>query len=174
MRQIALTFFFVLVFFAATPTDPIRSARGFDYSAYKPSSLKEIGDRTKETATKHKHEGGLDFYRERLRVRARLNEYPREISEGAKKVLEYYFKSFGLDLEHLKLFTYELDLEDSGHSFILVFQKELIPYLRKESKPGDFVNLYVLLGIYAIENKITILLVNEFAVENEGSRNKKG
>jgi hypothetical protein len=56
----------------------------------------------------------------------------------------------------------------------MVFQKQLIPYLRKESKPGDFVNLYVLLGIYAIENKMTILLVNEFAAENEGSKKEKG
>lgn len=174
MRPIASTFFVALVFFAATLTKPIASAWSFDYSAYKPSTLEEIGGRTKETATKHKHEGGLDFYRERLRVKARLSEYPREISEGAKKVLEYYFKSFGLNLEHLKLFTYELKLEESGYSFLLVFQKQLIPYLKKESKPGDFVSLYVLLGIYAIENKMTILLVNEFAAEHEGNKNKKG
>lgn len=172
MRRITSTFFFALVFFATTLTDPIPPVWSFDYSTYRPSSLKEIGGKAKEAADKHQHGVGWDFYRERLKVKARLDKYPWEISEGARKVLEYYFKSLGLNPEHLALFTYQLDLEDSGYSFILVFQKQLIPHLTKELKPGDFVSLYVLFGIHDIKNKKTILLVNEFEGEIDGT--KKG
>jgi len=168
MRKMASISLFILFFFGAILTDFTTPAWGFDYSAYKPSSLKEIGDRTKEAAAKHQHEGGWDFYRERLKVKGRLYEYPLEISEGAQRVLEYYFKSFGLNLEHLKLFTYQLNLEDSGYSFILVFQRQLIPFLQKELKLGDFVNLYVLFGIHDVKNKKTILLVNEFHTDTGG------
>jgi hypothetical protein len=170
--QLRLSLVNVLLVVAVLSGD-VTPASGFDYSAYKPSSLKEIGDITKGTATKYRYEGGLDFYRERLKIRIRLAEYPGEISEGTKKALEYYFKVVARpNLEHLTLFTYQLNLEESGYSFILVFQKQLVPFLRKESKPGNFVNLYVFFGIYDIKNKRTILFVNEFDTDAEGV--KKG
>jgi hypothetical protein len=59
---------------------------------------------------------------------------------------------------------------------VLVFLKLLIPYLRKESQPGDLVNLYALFGvcdikkICDIKNRKRTLLVEEFDADTEGTR----
>ncbi len=149
-------------------------ALAFDYSAYKPSSLKEIGDITRKAEEIYQYEGGFDFYTERLRVRVCLSEYPQKISRGAEKLLELYFKSRGLNQDHLRLYTDQLNLEKGGYSFVFVFQNQLIPFLRKEVKQGDEVDLYVLFGIYDVKYKKIMLLVNEFSTCAEEDETKEG
>jgi hypothetical protein len=145
---------------------PIVPASSFDYDSYKPSSLEAIGDITEEGASEH--EGGFEFYIEKLRVRVQMTDYPLEMNKRELKVLELYFKIFSstFNPEHLKLFTHQLDLKDSGYDFTFLFQDSLVPYLKKEAKPGDYVLLYVVFGIYDLFERKTILLVNEFSVEN--------
>jgi hypothetical protein len=168
MKGWLLIIFFSLLVHITTP------ALGFDYSAYKPSSLREIGDITRKAEETYKYEGGFDFYTERLRVRVCLSEYPQKISIGPEKLLELYFKTRGLNQDHLKLYTDQLNLEKGGYSFVLVFQNQLIPFLRKEVKQGDDVDLYVLFGIYDVKYKKIILLVNEFSTCTEEDETKQG
>lgn len=171
MRHIA-SILLIIAVIGANILAYIIPVSSFDYSAYRVSTLKEIGDKTKATATKYKYEAGVDFYVERLKVRIPLTEYPGETSEGMKRLLEFYFKTRGLNLEHLKLFTHQINLKDNGYSFVLVWQGQLTQFLEKEARLGDYVNLYVVLGIYDIKNKRNILLVNEF--DTDPPESKKG
>ncbi len=155
----------------------VAPASSFDYDSYKPSSLKEIGDIAKEASSKH--EGGFEFFIQKLRVRIRLTDYPVEIRKeefdiGTFNIIELYFKTLrpAFTGDYQKLFTHQLDLQDTGHEFTLLFQGPLVPYVRKEAKLGDPLVLYVIFGISDVSRKRTILLVNEFSAE-EGEAKKK-
>ena len=176
-----LAFLSILVAVAITLTY-IESPLCFDYASYKASSLREIGEKTKGIASKYEggHEffqnkpgvdvKGYDFYQEKLRIKIRLLAYPGQINikEDTTKAIDYYSKVFGKsNPEFFKLFTYQLNLEENGYLFTLLFQGQFVPYLKKEAKPGDNVTLYVLFGIYGQRDKSTILFVNEFKVEED-------
>lgn len=159
-------------------------ASGFDYSSFKTSSLKEIGAKTKDAVgcnvklAKHGN-SVLDLYLEKLRIGVLFPGYPIEVKQEEFNIekfniLEYYFKAFSLNLEHIKLFTHQLDLQASGYAFTFLFPEPLLPHLRKEVKPGDHVSLYVVLGIYDHIRKRTILLVNEFGTEEQKTKKKVG
>ena len=97
----------IIIVVMAIVLTAIASVLGFDYSAYKPSSLKEIGDKAKERVgcnvkvTKDE-KPGFDFYLEKLRVGIRLTDYPLELSKGEFNIekiniLEYYFNTFSIN-----------------------------------------------------------------------------
>lgn len=148
-----LAFFFIIVAVAITLTY-IGSPLCFDYASYKVSSLKEIGGQTKRVASKYEKGyefyqkrpdvdvKGYDFYQEKLSVRIGLSGYPGPIKEDVTKAIEYYSKVLGKsNPEFLKLFTHQLNFEGSGYLFALLFQGQLVPYLKKEAKPGDHVTI---------------------------------
>ncbi len=121
------------------------------------------------------HEGGLEFYTGKYVVRVRLNAYPTKIGKYASSVLDMMWRTHGLDPELRDIYKYELALEEGGHSFTLAFKEALIPYLKKEAKPGDEVDLYVLLGVYDIDAGKITMLVNEFTTFSEAAKYlKKG
>jgi len=128
-----------------------------------------------------KHEGGFELYTEKLRVRIRLPDYPMEVRKGEFdigefNILETYFKSRPSNFTpvYRQLFTHQLDLQDSGHAFTLLFQGPLVPYLKKEVKPGDYLLLYMVFGIHDVSRKRTILLVNEFSAEDGKAKKEFG
>jgi tetratricopeptide (TPR) repeat protein len=139
-----------------------------DFSDYEPSSLKEIGDMVKKLGLEH--EGGLEFYTSKYVVRVRLSGYPTEIGKHASSVLDLMWRSFGLKPEYLNMYKHELVVEAEGHSFTLVFQEALIPYLKEEAKPGDNIDLFVLLGVYDIDSGRITVLVNEFSPLTEAAK----
>jgi tetratricopeptide (TPR) repeat protein len=136
-----------------------------DFSDYEPSSLKEIGDMVKKLGLEH--EGGLEFYTSTYVVRVKLSGYPTKIGKYASSVLYLMWRSRGIDPELRDIYKYELVVEEEGHSFTLAFQEALMPYLKEEAKPGDELDLYVLLGVYDIDSGRITMLVNEFSALTE-------
>jgi hypothetical protein len=137
----------------------------FDYQSYESSTLGEIGRLTKKTAGEELASGagkGMDYYTLKYRLRFRLKEYPEEITERTSKALALYWKVIGLNPEHRKLFTHQMEAEEGTMRFTLAVQGQLVPHLKEEVRPGRCLDLYVMLGVYDYFSERTILLVNEF------------
>ncbi len=142
-----------------------KAQTAFNYAGYPLSTLQAIGDRTRDAGSAH--EGGYEFFKDKYKLKVRLGGHPGSIAGNTMKLLQFHAKTMNvLKQEYLKIFTHELEIEQGGYVFTLVFQEQLVPFLQKEVRPGDEVYLYTLLVIYDCTTRKTMLLVNEFETMN--------
>ncbi len=141
----------------------------FDYSSYMPATLddiiKSIDDEKKELM-ENKRAKGLTAYISKYRIPFKLAKYPVEMNKNYVKIIDFYEHLFSIKLTNgeklSNLFGYQSELEYKGVKFVLLYQKSLIEYIKKEIALNESFNLYVSWGIHNDDSNVAILLVNEF------------
>ncbi len=62
----------------------------------------------------------------------------------------------------IHIYDSKLKLRYKDQNFLIIFQSQLIPYMKSELKIGDLIGLYIVHATYDEFGKIHIILVNEF------------
>jgi len=129
----------------------------FNYDSYRPYSLAQaIAD--------HPHQEQADWVVEagdfKYRVRVIYTGQQRGITANVKQLLKHWAKTLGQDPKIPDLFGHEILVREGISQYWLPIQEPPLSFLVKEVRPGDTVELYVvLIGTAKTE---WVFAVNEF------------
>ncbi|MCZ8154826.1 MAG: hypothetical protein O9264_01805 [Leptospira sp.] len=132
---------------------------GFKYSKYESITLEDLIERGEiEENTK-----GMKIFNSRNKLLIKLTAYP---TQDLSQEEEGRRNTFALLFQNMKpiihIYDSKLKLRYKDQNFLIIFQSQLIPYMKSELKIGDLIGLYIVHATYDEFGKIHIILVNEF------------
>lgn len=132
-------------------------AGGFEYGAYKPSSLVSA-------VTEHRASLAVDFQIEASNFKyAVIGVYTgqhRETVTTTKDLIHRWAKALRHPKEYETLFDHEVEIESSGKKYWLPIQNPLVQSFAAEVKEGGAVKLYIMLLGHTKDG--VVFAINEF------------
>lgn len=131
---------------------------------YKPGTLAaaiaRFADISKEPAQVPKKDNFALLPGESLRVDAVFTGGTRALPEGRRQTIEFWAKSYGVDLKAVRTFEKEIEVREGDKTYWLPIQNVLIPPLQVEV--GNNGRAIFLLRLIGRRNKDYVFIVNEF------------
>jgi hypothetical protein len=138
--------------------NPADTAR-FKYASYTPSRFAELA------ALGTHGDMGMSTFSQKHRLVLILPDYPTEgLSEYQKMSLNAYGQVNPSFKTRIPQYGHALQIQIENTKFLLLFQSQIVPYLKKEASAGQPVVFYVVHATYNDFSKQHMLLVNEFFV----------
>ncbi|GBF52113.1 hypothetical protein LPTSP4_36510 [Leptospira ryugenii] len=105
----------------------------------------------------------MKIFNSRNKLFLKLNAYPtQELSQeeiGRRNTFALLFQNMR---PIIHIYDSKLKLRYKDQNFLIIFQTQLIPYMKSELKIGDLIGLYIVHANYDEFGKIHLILVNEF------------
>lgn len=151
------TFLFLLAVVFASPAHA-------GWENYKPGTLAATIGQWAETSKEPAEIPSEDQYAllpgQPMRVDVVFTGRTRTLPHERWVTIEFWAKSFGIDLNAVETFEKEIEVREDGKAYWLPIQNVLLPYLKEEvGKNGRVTLLAVFIGR---RNKDHMFLVNEF------------
>jgi tetratricopeptide (TPR) repeat protein len=147
------------------------AAFGFDYHSYKPITYDDFVKVLVETSTEHGHPL-LTIFRQAMRIRLTLKDYPQLMKKEdehrfagidalmGRKVGKFYHH---YSVQEFKAKMFKQSPETCRIYFL--WQDVLVPYLKKEVKPGQTIDIYAIPLTFNGFDCQGLVLVNEFKTD---------
>jgi hypothetical protein len=139
----------------------------FNYKNYPETTLDEIVKIITEKEDHSEISGGFKIYNNFASFLYKLENYPKSFNNKYTEELYIYPGTLGIQANFIELFKYEIMLDYNKYKIVLLFQKQLIPYLKKEVKKGDEITLYVMYGIKKDLSNNILIFVSEFLTKKQ-------
>ncbi|MGJ4788103.1 hypothetical protein EHQ52_04345 [Leptospira koniambonensis] len=141
------------------------TAPRFNFDSYISSSFEEIVRLT--DGVDAEKDPGLSIFTNKYKIQMKWSDFPKGISNDSQGSAELIGKFINLDPKFIELFQHELTLTVKKKKFVLLFQRNLVPFLHEEVKKGEPITLFVFFGGYNTFGKEHTLFVNEFKAGKE-------
>jgi hypothetical protein len=132
---------------------------GFKYSNYEPITLEDLISRGEiEDNAK-----GMKIFNSRNKLILKLSAFPtQDLNQEDISRRNTYALFFQNMKPIIHIYDARLKIRFKDQNFLIIFQSQLIPYMKKELKLGDLIGLYIVHATYDEFGKIHLILVNEF------------
>ncbi|RHX83581.1 hypothetical protein [Leptospira stimsonii] len=137
----------------------------FDYASYQDYTLEQINAANAEYLKKY-GKGGSSWHLSKYKIRIKLENYTSPIDKGSLNILENYKRLANLSDAFTSTYQNEMIINYKGRRYCFLFQKNVAPFLEKEVKIGDNVDLFVISGFYNSFNNTNTILVTDFRALN--------
>ena len=124
------------------------------------AAIARFADISEEPAEIPKDDNYALFPGESLRVDVVFTGRTRALPEDRRLTIEYWAKTFGVDLAAIRTFEKEIEVREGGKAYWLPIQNILIPPLHEEVGKGGRATLFLVL--IGRKNKDYVFIVNEF------------
>ncbi|TGL14190.1 hypothetical protein EHQ42_13970 [Leptospira levettii] len=132
---------------------------GFQYSSYLPISF----DGFLERGYSEENSKGMKIFNSRNKIILKLMAYPTKDLNSDEMGRRDTFALFYPNMKSIiHIYDSKLKLKYKEQNFLIIFQSQLVPYLRSEVKLGDLVGLFVIHTTYDEFTNTHVILVNEF------------
>lgn len=136
-----------------------RDTSRFEYSRYVPITFDELYER----GVVYEDEQGMKVFYSNDKVIIKLPAYPTQDLSPEEQGRRDLFAVINPKFKPLiHIYDSKLKVKYKDQNFLILFQSQLVPYMKSELKVGGLVGLYIVHATYDEFAKIHLILVNEF------------
>lgn len=133
------------------------AADKFAYENYRTDTLEQIEKRLNRHPSADTQLLGAD---EKYRLMVRYTGVTQPVGNATQQLIASWLDGIAADPTIANLFESALRVDHDNHSHWMPIQKQLLPYVAKELKPGDTMEIYAMVIAHSPDGPL--VLINEF------------
>lgn len=152
MKKICFVLFIFITF-----TSMVRA----DWKDYIDITLADIEKKIIDASQSEHAKDILTLFANKGKLKIKVTENPTQIDQESIKYRDIYAKYQKID-QLSKMFNHQITYINKDISYIFLIQDPLLEHFNKEVKINQYVELFILFGVYDDKTKKVYIFVNEF------------